>query len=107
MLNRISGLLSSDLAVDLGTANTLIGVPGTGLVLNEPSVVAVSEGTNRVLSGGCAVGSAPSKCWADAGLDLRGRPLREGVITDFELCEAMLRNSCAKHSGKPGGPHAC
>src|ERR1700676_2155910 len=92
MLNRIAGLVSSDLAVDLGTANTLISVPGEGLVLNEPSVVAVSEGTNRVLSGGCAVGHlAKQMLGRTPGSISVVRPLREGVITDFELCEAMLR----------------
>ncbi len=56
MLTRLFGLLGADLAVDLGTANTLVCVAGEGLVLNEPSVVAVEEGTHRILSGGCAVG---------------------------------------------------
>jgi len=101
MLNRISGLISSDLAVDLGTANTLISVPGTGLVLNEPSVVAVSEGTNRVLSGGCAVGYlAKQMLGRTPGSISVVRPLREGVITDFELCEAMLRYFLRKAQGQ-------
>jgi rod shape-determining protein MreB len=92
MLNRISGLLSSDLAIDLGTANTLISVAGEGLVLNEPSVVAVEEGTNRILSRGCAVGHlARQMLGRTPGSISVVRPLREGVITDFELCEAMLR----------------
>ena len=92
MLNRISAFLSSDLAIDLGTANTLIGVAGEGLVLNEPSVVAVAEGTSRVLSGGCAVGHlARQMLGRTPGSISVVRPLRDGVITDFELCEAMLR----------------
>ncbi len=56
MLGRLFGLFSADLAIDLGTANTLVSVAGEGLVLNEPSIVAVEEGTRRILSGGCAVG---------------------------------------------------
>jgi rod shape-determining protein MreB len=92
MLNRISGLFGADLAIDLGTANTLISVAGEGLVLNEPSVVAVEEGTHRVLSGGCAVGHlARQMLGRTPGSISVVRPLREGVITDFELCEAMLR----------------
>ena len=92
MLNRIRGLFSADLAVDLGTANTLIGVAGEGVVLNEPSVVAVEEGTHRVLSGGCAVGHlARQMLGRTPGSISVVRPLRDGVITDFELCEAMLR----------------
>ena len=64
MLNRVFGLFSADLAIDLGTANTLISVPGEGLVLNEPSVVAVGGGTQRILSGGCAVGHLARQMWA-------------------------------------------
>ncbi len=92
MLNRLFGLLGSDLAIDLGTANTLISVAGEGLVLNEPSVVAVEEGTNRILSGGCAVGHLARQMLGRTPQSISVvRPLREGVITDFELCEAMLR----------------
>jgi len=92
MLNRLFGLLGADLAIDLGTANTLVSVAGEGLVLNEPSVVAVEEGTHRVLAGGCAVGHlARQMLGRTPGSISVVRPLREGVITDFELCEAMLR----------------
>jgi rod shape-determining protein MreB len=92
MLNRIRGLLGADLAIDLGTANTLISVVGEGIVLNEPSVVAIEEGTSHVLSGGCAVGHlARQMLGRTPGSVSVVRPLREGVITNFELCEAMLR----------------
>src|SRR5690606_5762388 len=92
MLNRIRGLLSAELAVDLGSANTLISIAGEGLVLNEPSVVAVAEGTNRVLAGGCAVGHLARQMEGRTpGSISVVRPLSEGVIRDFELCEAMLR----------------
>jgi rod shape-determining protein MreB len=92
MLNRIRGLLSAELAVDLGTANTLISLCGEGLIVNEPSVVAVAEGTTRVLAGGCAVGHLARQMEGRTpGSISVVRPLAEGVIRDFELCEAMLR----------------
>jgi rod shape-determining protein MreB len=92
MLDRLTGLFASDLAIDLGTANTLVSVAGEGLVVNEPSVVAVADGTGRVLSGGCAVGHLAKQMLGRApGSISVVRPLSEGVITDFELCEAMLR----------------
>lgn len=92
MLPSIWGYFAADLAIDLGTANTLISVPGEGVVLNEPSVVAVAEGTNRILSGGCAVGHvAKQMLGRTPGSISVVRPLAEGVIADFELCEAMLR----------------
>ncbi|MBX3411368.1 MAG: rod shape-determining protein [Pirellulales bacterium] len=92
MLNRILGFFGADLAIDLGTANTLISVAGEGLVLNEPSIVAVEEGTNRILSGGCAVGHLAKQMQGRTPGSISViRPLSHGVITDFELCEAMLR----------------
>lgn len=92
MLARLRELLGGALAVDLGTANTLVSVCGEGLVVNEPSVVAVAEGTNRVLAGGCAVGHLARQMEGRTpGSITVVRPLAEGVIRDFELCEAMLR----------------
>jgi rod shape-determining protein MreB len=92
MLQRLFGYLRADLAVDLGTANTLISVAGEGLVLNEPSVVAVQQRTNRILSGGCAVGHLARQMLGRTPDSIAVvRPLAGGVITDFELCEAMLR----------------
>ncbi len=92
---RLQNLLSrfrSDLAVDLGTANTLISVVGEGLVLDEPSVVAVQQGTNQILSGGCAVGRLAKQMEGRTPDSIAVvRPLGGGVIADFELCEAMLR----------------
>ena len=97
MLKKLFGYLSSDLAVDLGTANTLVGVAGEGLVLDEPSVVAVHQQTNRILSGGCAVGRLAKQMLGRTPESINVvRPLRNGVITDFELCEAMLRYFFAK-----------
>jgi rod shape-determining protein MreB len=92
MLNRLLGFCRADLAIDLGTANTLISVAGEGLVLNEPSVVAVEQGTSRVLSGGCAVGHLAKQMLGRTpeGISVV-RPLQDGVIADFRLCETMLR----------------
>lgn len=91
MLRRLLRHLSSDLALDLGTANTLVGVASEGIVLNEPSVVAVHQRTGRVLSG-CAVGHLARQMEGRTPDSIAVvRPLAEGVITDFDLCEAMLR----------------
>ena len=94
--DSILGLFSSDLAIDLGTANTLVYVKGKGIVLNEPSVVAVSVDTrskNRVL----AVGSeAKHMLGRTPGSIVAIRPLRDGVIADFEVTEAMLRHFIQK-----------
>ena len=92
MLPRFLGLLGSDLAIDLGTANTLVSVVGQGLVLNEPSIVAVEQGTNRIVSGGCAVGHLAKQMEGRTPQSISVvRPMSAGVIADFELCEAMLR----------------
>jgi rod shape-determining protein MreB len=91
-LDGILGLFSNDLAIDLGTANTLVYVKGKGIVLSEPSVVAVSTGNrykNRVLAVGLEaknmLGKTPGNISAI-------RPMRDGVIADFEVTEAMLRH---------------
>jgi rod shape-determining protein MreB and related proteins len=85
--NRIAGAFSRDMAVDLGTANTLVYVGGGGIVLDEPSVVAVDTRDNRLL----AVGSdAKSMIGRTPGHIRTIRPLRDGVIADFDLCEKML-----------------
>jgi rod shape-determining protein MreB len=92
MLHRLFGLLGPDLAIDLGTANTLVSVAGEGLVVNEPSVVAVEESTGRILSGGCAVGHLAKQMQGRTPQSIAVvRPMLSGVICDFELCEAMLR----------------
>jgi len=106
MLSRLFGLLGPDLAIDLGTANTLVSVVGDGVVLNEPSIVAVDESTHRVLSGGCAVGHLAKQMQGRTPHTISVvRPLSAGVIADFELCEAMLRYFIRKANrrgwGKP------
>jgi len=91
-LDRILGVFSTDLAIDLGTANTLVYVKGDGIVLSEPSVVAVSTGNrskNRVLAVGA---EAKNMLGKTPGNILTIRPMRDGVIADFEVTEAMLRH---------------
>jgi rod shape-determining protein MreB len=90
---RLSGMMSSDIAIDLGTANTLIYVKGRGIVLNEPSVVAVDKATNRVL----AVGSEAKAMLGrtPAGIEAV-RPMKDGVIADFEKTEELLRKLILK-----------
>ena len=101
MLHRFFNLFAADLAIDLGTANTLVGVPGEGLVLNEPSVVAVARRGNRMLAGGSAVGHLARQMLGRTPDSISVvRPLRDGVITDFHLCEAMLRYFLRK--ARPG-----
>lgn len=88
MLNRLMGLFSNDMGIDLGTANTLVYVRDRGIVLREPSVVAVQAGTNRVL----AVGDEAKRMLGRTpGSIVAIRPLKAGVIADFEITEAMLR----------------
>ncbi len=90
MFSRLLGKLSSDMAIDLGTANTLVYVKGQGIVLNEPSVVAIStsRGKKHVLAVGeeakLMVGRTPGNIQAI-------RPLREGVIADFDVAEEMIK----------------
>jgi rod shape-determining protein MreB len=88
LIRSISGLLSSDLAIDLGTANTLISVQGKGVILSEPSVVSIQKGTNRVV----AIGAEAKRMLGRAPESIEVvRPLRCGVIADFECTMAMLR----------------
>ena len=102
MLDRLLKHFRCDLALDLGTANTRIGVLGQGIVLDEPSVVAVERESGQVLSGGCAVGQLARQMQGRTPESIRVvRPLRDGVITDFTLCEAMLRYFLSK--AQPAG----
>ncbi len=96
ILDFALGLFSNDLAIDLGTANTCVYVKGQGIMLREPSVVAVkkdSRGNNVVLAVGHdakrMLGRTPGNIWAI-------RPMKDGVIADFEVTEAMLRHFIAK-----------
>jgi len=93
MFGKVFGLLSNDIGIDLGTANTLVNVRDHGIVLREPSVVAVRAGTNEVL----AVGDdAKRMLGRTPGNIVAIRPLKDGVIADFEVTEAMLRHFIKK-----------
>jgi len=95
MFSRLTGWLSADMAIDLGTANTLVYVKGRGIVLNEPSVVAIAEvkGKKQVLAVGdeakLMLGRTPGNIQAI-------RPLRDGVIADFEVAEEMIKHFIRK-----------
>ncbi len=91
-LDRIAGMFSVDMGIELGTANTLVCVPGRGVILSEPSVVAVRRGTNQVLLDGQAVGMRAKEMLGKTPGNISAiRPMKDGVIADFEICEAMLR----------------
>jgi rod shape-determining protein MreB and related proteins len=92
------------MGIDLGTCNTLVCVRGQGIVLNEPSVVAVRKGTNQVLKNGKAVGwVAKEMLGKTPGSITAIRPLKDGVISDFEITEAMLSYFIRKVNGRAGG----
>ena len=89
------------MGIDLGTCNTLVCVRGEGIVLNEPSVVAVRKGTNRVINNGTAVGwAAKDMLGKTPGSITAVRPLKDGVISDFEITEAMLSYFIKKVNGR-------
>src|ERR1700741_1743521 len=92
MLDAIFGVFSNDLAIDLGTANTLIYVKNQGIVCNEPSVVAVQQKNERGGKRVLAVGAEAKRMLGRTpGSIVAIRPLKDGVIADFEITEAMLR----------------
>ena len=91
IFDSLLGMFSIDMGIDLGTCNTLVCVKGEGIVLNEPSVVAVKKGTNRVLQNGNAVGLVAKEMLGKTPGSITAiRPLKDGVISDFEITEAML-----------------
>ena len=98
-LNKLSKMWSQDMAIDLGTANTLVVVKGRGVVLNEPSVVAIIEekGKKSVLAVGdeakTMLGRTPGNIQAI-------RPLRDGVIADFVVTEEMIKHFIKKYITK-------
>jgi rod shape-determining protein MreB len=101
MFARLFGFFSADMAIDLGTANTLVYVKGRGIVLNEPSVVAISDqrGKKQVLAVGeeakLMLGRTPGSIAAI-------RPLRDGVIADFEAAEEMIKHFIRKVNNRRG-----
>lgn len=95
MLSTLFGMLSSDMAIDLGTANTLVYVKGRGIVLNEPSVVAVEHRNGRKTVR--AVGTEAKEMLGRTPGEIEAiRPMRDGVIADFEVAEAMIRTFIRK-----------
>ena len=104
LLDSILGWFSMDMGIDLGTCSTLVCVRGRGIVLNEPSVVAVRKGTNQVLNNGQAVGLVAREMLGKTPGSITAiRPLKDGVISDFEITEAMLGYFIKKVHGR-GGP---
>ncbi len=99
IFDTVLSWISSDLAIDLGTANTLVYVKGKGIVLNEPSVVAIQTDTGKVLKVGkeakIMVGRTPGNIVAI-------RPMKDGVIADFQYTEAMLRYFIQKVHNRKG-----
>ncbi len=97
MLDRLANYFSNDIAIDLGTANTLVYIKGNGIVLNEPSVVAIDQKTRKVYAVGAEakamLGKTPDHIVAI-------RPLKDGVIADFEITEVMLREFIRKAQKK-------
>ena len=88
MFNKFLSLFSSDIGIDLGTANTLVYVKDRGIVIREPSVVAIQEGTKRIL----AVGEEAKRMLGRTpGNIVAIRPMKSGVIADFDITEAMIR----------------
>jgi rod shape-determining protein MreB len=97
VLDRLANYFSNDIAIDLGTANTLVYIKGNGIVLNEPSVVAIDQKTKKVYAVGAEakamLGKTPDHIVAI-------RPLKDGVIADFEITEVMLREFIRKAQKK-------
>lgn len=97
MFRKIKSFFSNDIGIDLGTANTLVFVRDRGIVLNEPSVVAVLADTNKVL----AVGEEAKRMLGRTPFNIRAiRPMKDGVIADFDITEEMLRYFIHKVSGR-------
>lgn len=99
LFDKITSLFSSDMAIDLGTANTVVYVRGKGIILNEPSVVALAEtkGKQRVI----AVGDEAKQMLGRTPGQIQAiRPLREGVIADFAVADDMIRNFIYKAVGR-------
>ncbi|HEX7896183.1 MAG TPA: rod shape-determining protein [Planctomycetota bacterium] len=91
IVKRCFGFFSKDMGIDLGTCNTLVYVRGEGIVLSEPSVVAVKKGTHKVLLDGKAVGATAKEMIGKCPGNITAvRPMRNGVIADFDVTEALI-----------------
>jgi len=99
---QLGSLLGMDMGIDLGTCNTLVCVRGKGIILNEPSVVAINTDTGQVLNGGQAVGLVAREMLGKTPGSISAvRPLKDGVISDFDITEMMLKYFIAKvHNGR-------
>lgn len=97
LTDRLFGSFGSDMAIDLGTANTLVSVRGQGIVINEPSVVAIEKQDQRVLAVGA---DAKEMLGRTPGSIIAMRPLKDGVIADFDVTEAMLRYFISRAQGR-------
>ncbi|MCK4797532.1 MAG: rod shape-determining protein [Spirochaetes bacterium] len=96
-MGKFSKLFSNDFGIDLGTANTLVHVQGRGIVLSEPSVVAVERGTKKVI----AIGHEAKKMLGRTPMEIIAiRPLKDGVIADFETTEKMIKHFIQKVTPK-------
>ena len=96
IINRLMGMLSCDIGIDLGTANTLVFMKRQGVVIREPSVVAMQQGTRRILAVGA---EAKRMLGRTPGNIVAVRPMKSGVIADFDITEAMIRYFIAKARG--------
>ena len=97
LFDSLFGNFGNDMAIDLGTANTLVSVRGQGIVINEPSVVAIDQSQQRVL----AVGAEAKEMLGRTPVNIVAmRPLKDGVIADFDTTEAMLRYFISKAQGR-------
>jgi len=100
ILDKMIGLFSNDMAIDLGTANTLVSVKGKGIIINEPSVVAVQHdryGRDKIL----AVGKEAKQMIGKTPVNIQAvRPMKDGVIADFEMTERMIRYFIEKAHGR-------
>lgn len=103
VFNRVFSAFSTDIGIDLGTANTLVYVKGKGVVINEPTIVAINKKTGQVV----AVGEAAKTMYGRTPSHIEVvRPLIEGVISDFEVTEEMLNYLIAKARGESSSPVA-
>ena len=107
MLSGLFPNLRTDIVVDLGTAVTRVGLPGQGVVLEEPTLAAVDQSTRQILADGCAVGHLAQQMLGRTADSIEVvEPLRAGVVADYEVCEAMLRHFLGKtrRAGSWGKP---
>lgn len=104
MLNRLRDWLCPDLGIDLGTVNTRIALRSEGVVIEEPSVVAVERQSGQILGRGTAIGKLARQMVGRTPDSIQAvHPLRHGVVTDFDLCQSMLRYLIRKAARQGGG----